>query len=102
MIVAGTSAVYRFSPTGTLLNTYTFPGTSLLFALNLDPDLSSFWTGDVFTGKVFKVDINSGTVLTSFDTSPATKLGGLAVFGEVTAAQPKLTLTPVSSTHQVL
>jgi len=102
VMVAATSAVYRFSPTGTLLNTYTFPGTSLLFALNLDPDLSSFWTGDVLTGKVFKVDINSGSTLTSFGTNPAPVLGGLAVFGEVTAAQSKLTLAPASSTHQVL
>jgi len=101
VMVAGTSAVYRFSPTGTLLHTYTFPGTSLLFALNLDSDLTSFWTGDLPTGKVFKVDINNGSTLTTFATNPGVDLGGLAVFGEVTAAQPKLTLAPASSTRRV-
>jgi len=58
-----------------------------LFALNLDPDGTSFWTGDLGgDNKVFRVDIASGAVLTSFNTLQAgdNTLGGLTVFGEIT------------------
>jgi len=67
VLVADTSAVYRLNSSGAVIQTYTFAGTSLLFALNLDNDLTSFWTGDFNSGQVFKVDIDTGAVKTHLD-----------------------------------
>jgi len=57
-----------------------------LFALNLDPDGSSFWTAAQDTSRIFKVDIESGDIVTSFPVDRRTKISGLAVFDEPTAA----------------
>lgn len=86
VLVAATSAVYRLDSTGATVQTYTLPGTSLLFALNLDPDGTSFWTADIFRGDIFRVDIATGAVLTTFNAPPNPSVAGLAVFGEITAA----------------
>jgi Prealbumin-like fold domain len=86
VIVAATSHAYRLSSTGTLLKTYTVPGSTQLFGMNLDPDGTSFWTGDLSGGDINRIDIASGTVLKKFNSSPLTALGGLAVVGELRAA----------------
>src|SRR2546430_13335428 len=41
------------------------PGQSNLFALNLDPDAKSFWTADQITDTIFKLDIATGSVISS-------------------------------------
>jgi hypothetical protein len=99
VMVAGTSAVYRLDSTGALVQTYTVPGTSYLFALNLDPDGASFWTADLYSGKIARVDIASGTVLTTFSAPPNPSVAGLAVFGEITAATAAISLTPATATN---
>ena len=52
-------------------------------------DGTSFWTAIQGTGPLFKVDINTGKVLTEFIAQPANAFGvnGLAVFGEQRAAE---------------
>ncbi len=87
VLVAATGFVYRLDSTGALAQTYTLTGSSLLFALNLDPDGTSFWTGDLSSGEIYKVDIASGTILQQFNAVYNSALGGLAVFGEITAAR---------------
>jgi hypothetical protein len=52
-----------------------------LFSLSLDPDGSSFWTADVNTGVVAKVDIASGNVVSSFAAYAPNGLFGLEVAG---------------------
>jgi hypothetical protein len=99
-LVADTDEVVRLDSSGSVVQTYPFPN-NYLFALNLDPDGTSFWTGDIITGEVFKVDIASGSILTQFNTGPNTALGGLAVFGEITAALSELTLAPATATNVV-
>jgi hypothetical protein len=85
VIAAATNGVVLWDSTGTLVKTYPAPaGTSLLFALNLDPDGTSFWTADYFTGQVFRIDIATGTILTTFNAGPITRLSGLAIAGEIT------------------
>jgi hypothetical protein len=111
VLVAAWTRVFRLSPTGAILHEYHLPGvgvpgTSLLFALNLDPDGSSFWTSELQTGKTFKVDIATGNVLTQFTAPPEQNsnpgVSGLAVFGELTAALPlSIELTPVSASRRV-
>ena len=92
VLVANSSNVLRYDSSGNIIRTYTgFTGTSELFALNLDPDGTSFWTGDIGgSTKVFKVDIASGAILQSWAASKdgATEVAGLAVFGEITVGGP--------------
>ena len=92
MLVANGLNVLRYDASGNIVKTYTgFTGTSELFALNLDPDGTSFWTGDIGgSTKVFKVDITTGNILQSWAASKdgASEVAGLAVFGEITTGGP--------------
>ena len=74
--------VYRFNASGALQQTYAV-GLGSVFALNLDPDGASFWTGATGGVNVRRVDIATGAVLTTFAT--AGNLFGLSVLGEVQA-----------------
>ena len=85
-LVACTTQVYRLNSSGTVVQTYVLPGTSLLFALNLDPDNKTFWTADIFNGTVFRVDIASGAIVKQFNAGIFETLAGLTVVGEITAA----------------
>lgn len=87
VMVACQDAVHRLSPQGDNLQTYTRQSigeldASGLFALNLDPDGTSFWTAGLNSGNVYRVDIASGTVLTTFNTGPG-GVSGLAVYDEL-------------------
>jgi hypothetical protein len=105
VMVACRSAAYLLSSSGAISRTYTVTDVgetdpSGLFALNLDSDGTSFWTAGYGSGKVYKVDINSGNVITSFQSDPFPYFGfgtsravvGLAVYGEIQANQPRVTL----------
>jgi hypothetical protein len=101
IMVATSQKVFRLNAIGTIIQTYPKPAgeTSILFALNLDPDLTSFWTAGFDSGNIYKIDITTGALLQSFNAGIlGGGLGGLAVFGEITAAQPKLILTPTTDT----
>ncbi len=94
VLVADTETVQRLDASGNVVQTYTFPGFTDLFALNLDPDTTSFWTADGNSGQVFKVDIQTGTVLQSWSSAGAPNfvdVGGLVVKGELTAPVPGTT-----------
>jgi len=87
VMVACQDAVHRLSPQGVNLRTY--PRADIgetdaagLFAMNLDPDGTSFWTAGLFSGNVYHVDIASGTVLGGFN-SGAGGVAGLAVYNEL-------------------
>jgi hypothetical protein len=87
VLVAHTTDVLRYDSNGVLIHTYAFAHSGTLFALNLDPDGTSFWTGDLGgDDKVFRIDIATGAVLISFATlQPGDNtLAGLTVFGEIT------------------
>jgi WD40 repeat protein len=92
ILVANGSNVLRYDSSGNIIKTYGgFTGTSELFALNLDPDGTSFWTGDIGgSTKVFRVDIATGTILKTWAASKdgASEVAGLAVFGEITQGGP--------------
>jgi hypothetical protein len=87
LMVACQEEVYRISPQGVNLQTYTRQSIGEtdpqgLFALNLDPDGSSFWTAGGLSGYVYRVDIASGAVITSF-LSGSPGVSGLAVYDEL-------------------
>lgn len=84
ILLASESAgiVNRVQPNGSVSQTYSAAGISFPFALNLDPNGTSFWTADP-NGTIAKIDIASGTTQLEFNTGrPQTD--GLAVFGEIT------------------
>lgn len=96
LMVACSSQVNRFNAAGTLVQTYPNPNGSQLFALNLDPDNSTFWTGDDENGEVFHININTGALIGSFPSNPNSGLFGLAVVGQITVATQDPTTTAVS------
>jgi len=83
MAAAGSGNVYRYNSAGVLQQTYAI-GIGSVFALNLDPDGTSFWTGSTGGTTVRQVRISDGSILQSWDTSGG-QLFGLAVLGEVQA-----------------
>lgn len=88
VLVADTQRVLRLDSAGTVIQTYTpTNGTGTLFALNLDPDGTSFWTGDADTGILYKVNISTGAVEQTLNTGAGgNALFGVSVFREITAA----------------
>ncbi|MEO6065794.1 MAG: hypothetical protein ABIP49_08470 [Lysobacterales bacterium] len=87
VMVACQEAVHRVSPQGVNVQTYTRQSIGEtnaqgLFALNLDPDGTSFWTAGGLSGNVYRVDIASGAVLTTFNSGPG-GVAGLAVYDEL-------------------
>ncbi|MFN0054155.1 MAG: putative Ig domain-containing protein [Planctomycetales bacterium] len=94
VLVADTDRIVHLNENGQIIRTYTPPDVvNPLFALNLDPDGTSFWSATVrspsFPGifdVIYKFDINSGSILMSRRFGGATNgFGGIAVFGEKTA-----------------
>jgi hypothetical protein len=74
--------------------TYPIPNSSLLFAMNLDPDNKTFWTGDLGNGTVSHIDIATGNILGQFNSSPSTGLAGLSIVGGiVVSSDPLITAT---------
>jgi hypothetical protein len=98
VLVACSTAVVRLGATGTVLQSY--PATSLaategaLFALNLDPDGTTFWTGGEVSGTIYRVNIATGAVVSTFNAAPLTSLGGLTIFSEQIVSQPTPTPSP--------
>ncbi len=87
LLVACRDAVHRLSTTGLNLQTYTRASIGEndpngLFALNLDPDGTSFWTAGATSGMLYRVDIASGSVLAAFS-SGSGGVSGLAVYDEL-------------------
>jgi hypothetical protein len=67
--------------------TYDLAGVDGWFALNLDPDGTSFWSGSFLNDTFYKFDIASGTKLEEVNTGLGSgHLYGLVVYGEQTAA----------------
>lgn len=88
VLTACQQMVYRLNSTGGVIQTYPTPDiNAYLFGLNLDPDGTSFWTGGLSNGKVYKFDIETGTLLLTITTS-SVQLAGIAVFGEITSGGP--------------
>jgi hypothetical protein len=104
LLVACTSTVNRLSSAGAVLQSYPAsaftPADSFLFALNLDPDGTTFWTGGISTGNVYRINIASGAQVTSFNAGIlGGSMAGLTVVGEIQVAQPTPTPTgPVPAT----
>jgi hypothetical protein len=90
VLSACATGVLHISNTGSLLQFYpsssfTPPNTGdELFALNIDPDGSSFWTAGYSSGNIYHIDIATGSQLGAFNAPHTTSVAGLAIFGEAT------------------
>lgn len=87
LIVADTSSIIRLDASGHQIQTYTIPNVFILFALNLDPDASSFWTAD-YHGEVYKVDIASGVIQKHWSATGAPGFTSVAGLSEKEEIQP--------------
>jgi hypothetical protein len=88
VLVADEAQIDHFDGSGNLIGSYDAPNEDGWFALNLDSDGVSFWSADFGTSDVYRFNIATGTVISSFNTGtqPQTVFG-LSVFGEITASQ---------------
>lgn len=96
-LVACTTLIYRLDSSGNVMQSYPLADAKELFALNLDPDNKTFWTGDLQTGTIYHVDIASGKTLLTFNAGGGT-VAGVTVVGEITAA---VTPPPASTSYYV-
>jgi len=102
MLVADTQDIHRLDSGGNIVQSYDAPGENCWFALNLDPNSTSFWSADFCTSNVYKFDIATGAIQLSFNTGTGTNtVFGLAVKGELTVSQRVLTLEPKTDENPV-
>lgn len=81
--------VARFDSTGNKIQEYDVGGVNGFFALNLDADGTSVWSGSFNNGTLYKFDVDTGDLLQTISTGAgASSLFGVAVFGEVTQGGP--------------
>jgi hypothetical protein len=93
VLLANGPNVIRIDATGTIVDTYDVDSENSWFALNLDPDGTSFWSANFGSANVYKIDIATGDVLDSFNTGTGgNTVFGLGVFGELTVADPEYNL----------
>jgi hypothetical protein len=85
LLVADTTNVLRIGAGGTITQTY-LTGSSLLFALNLDPNGVDFWTAEYSSGRIVAVNIATGAI--DHDFNIGTGISGLSLKGEITAGGP--------------
>lgn len=75
--------VKRFDAGGIQIQSYDITGVDNFFALNLNPDGTSFWSGSFGNGTLYEFDVATGTNTQTITTGSST-LFGVAVFGEAT------------------
>ena len=86
-LVADTEAIHRLDASGAVVKSYDTPGDDFWFALNLDPNGTSFWSGDAVTGNFYRFNIASGAVeVGPINAEPESSLSGICVKGESTIA----------------
>lgn len=87
-LAAVNGCVLRFDTAGNVVKEYDITGVNGFFALNLDSDGTSFYTGSFSNGNLYKFDIDSGSLLKTIATGGSSGLFGVAVFGEITVGGP--------------
>jgi PEP-CTERM motif len=88
VLVANSINAVLLDASGNIIKTYTLPGDAGLdFALNLDPNGTDFWTGDITSDNVWEVNIATGAIDQQWNAG-GRDLYGLSVFGELTTSGP--------------
>ncbi|MBD3339556.1 MAG: T9SS type A sorting domain-containing protein [Candidatus Lokiarchaeota archaeon] len=86
VLVADTESIVRLNNTGVVIQTYDVADEDHWFALTLDPDGTSFWSGGVESNNFYKFNIATGDILLGPINTGTGGVWGLTVFGEITAA----------------
>jgi hypothetical protein len=84
LLVAASETIIRLDAAGNVFQTYDTPtpgDEDGWFALNIDPDGKTFWSASYDNGNVYRFDIATGDIITTFNTGMSASWG-LAVFGE--------------------
>ncbi|MGH2724511.1 MAG: hypothetical protein ACRDI0_09670 [Actinomycetota bacterium] len=87
LLVADRVEIKRLDGFGTVVQTYDVAGEDNWFALNLDPNGTSFWSGDFGTNNFYRFNIATGAL----ELGPVASGGalfGICVKGEPTGALP--------------
>ena len=103
LLVANNTTVKRLNALGAAVQTYDATGEDTWFALSLDPNGTSFWSGGAFT-KFYRFNISTGMIEVG-PIDPNCCLAGLCLKGEITGGTaptltPTSTLTPSSTPTQ--
>ena len=109
VLVANGGDIRLFDASANLVRTYDVTGEDLWFAVNVTPDGTSFWSGNLQTGNLYQFDIACGgvsacTTTTGFiatgvpNQQPTRALAGVAIFGERTVASTTTTTSTTSTT----
>lgn len=93
LLVADTENIVRLNASGQVIQTYDIAGENNWFALNVDPDGTSFWSANRDTNLIAKFDISTGAVLQTFPSGSGFTTAGLAIVGEI--LNPRSTVPPV-------
>lgn len=106
LLIADGDNIKRLDSSGNVTQTYDAVGQDGFFALNLDPNGTSFFSGDFSTGKFFKFNISTGALEGTVDTGAPSNFFGLAVYGEKTEGgggpPPPFTAVPEPSTYAAI
>jgi hypothetical protein len=102
VLVATTGDVKRLDNTGAIVQTYDVLGENQWFALNLNPDGNSFWSGNFDSGNAYEFDIASGAMTQMINTGAPGQFFGLAIFGEPTVGDPPDDVVPEPGTLALL
>jgi uncharacterized repeat protein (TIGR01451 family) len=96
VVVAALGNINRFDDSGNIIQSYDADGEDCWFALNLDPDGTSFWSADFCTSDFVRFDLATGDVLDTFNTGTGgSTVFGLTVFGEITVSSGSADLSVV-------
>jgi len=87
LLVANFADVKRLDASGAVVQSYDAPGEDSWFALNLDPNGTSFWSAGIFSGNLYRFNIASGAIEVG-PISTGTSVAGLCLKGEPTAGTP--------------
>ena len=99
VLVADSANIVRLDGAGSVVQTYDVAGEDSWFALNLDPNGTSFWSGDYSSGNFYRFNLASGAVEVGPVNIGAGALFGICLKGELTAAIGAITLDPPSATN---
>jgi hypothetical protein len=90
--VANFTSIKRLNALGAVVQTYDVAGEDSWFALNLDPNGTSFWSGGLNTSNFYRFNILTGAVeVGPINTgAPGGTMGGICVKGEPVAGIPPM------------
>lgn len=106
LLVATSNAIQRLDGSGHIVQTYNAPGETKWFAVNLDPDGTSFWSGSATTDNFYRFNIATGAKELgpiNIGSHAQDRLTGICVKGELTAVPtPAPTLSPTPTCTPLL